>query len=249
LSHACQPVLVAGGQGQILAVMENRNAHDHAILVSKLDGMASGLRGKMEYVNLCNISARSRKMDVAMLTASDARAFGTATKISAGSAAVLASWAQYENGQKFMVLTCSMKRSHGFGRDSGDASRGSALLNEGSFSSPSFHTMSLLSLPCLHIYSAPLHWLKMDRVFTHVMILSCPQPAMPRIALSWACQTARGLITARSQTTTKPSASPVKRRSLRRTNVAAWTCVLCPRKMHFGCAGRSSVAMVEADVS
>jgi hypothetical protein len=51
--------------------------------------------------------------------------------------------------QKFMVFTKSSKSSHGRCLGSGDISTGNALLNAASSSPPNFHTMSLLSLPCL----------------------------------------------------------------------------------------------------
>lgn len=69
---------------------------------------------------------------------------------------------------------------------------------------------------------------------TYVIILSLPHPLMPRIAFSWALQTARGRMMVRSQSTTQPSASPVARRSFCLTNVAACTWALCPRNIAFG---------------
>ena len=55
------------------------------------------------------------------------------------------------NEQKFMVLTCKMWRSHGCFRGSGGVSTGKTVLMDASSSSESFHTMSLLSLPCLQV--------------------------------------------------------------------------------------------------
>jgi hypothetical protein len=63
------------------------------------------------------------------------------------------------------------------------------------------------------------------------------------MALVWARQTALGLIMVRSQATTKPSASPVRSRSLARTKAAAWMEALWPRSIDLGCGGLSSVAI------
>ena len=73
------------------------------------------------------------------------------------------------------------------------------------------------------------------------MTLSLPQPLMPRMAFSWALQTARGLRIVRSQSTTYPSASPVARRSFPRKNSAACTWALWPRRMDFGAGGAEAI--------
>ncbi len=52
-----------------------------------------------------------------------------------------------------MVLTCRMWRSHGCFLGSGEGSTGRIVLMDASSSSESFHTTSLLSLPCLGIVS------------------------------------------------------------------------------------------------
>jgi hypothetical protein len=52
--------------------------------------------------------------------------------------------------QKFMVFTCRMWRSHGCGRGSGGVSTGRTTLIEASSASENFHTMSVLSFPCLY---------------------------------------------------------------------------------------------------
>jgi hypothetical protein len=51
--------------------------------------------------------------------------------------------------QKFIVLTSRIWRSHGCFRGSGGVSTGRTVLMDASSSSESFHTMSLLSFPCL----------------------------------------------------------------------------------------------------
>jgi hypothetical protein len=81
----------------------------------------------------------------------------------------------------------------------------------------------------------------------YVTTLSLPQPASPRRALVWACQTALGLMMVRSQAITKPSASPVRRRSLPRMKAAAWTEALWPRRIDLGCGGRSSTDIERLD--
>jgi len=48
-----------------------------------------------------------------------------------------------------MVLTSNMCNIQGSGRDSLDGSSGGVVLIRASSSTPSFQTMSLLSLPCL----------------------------------------------------------------------------------------------------
>ncbi len=57
-----------------------------------------------------------------------------------------------------MVLISSMYSIHGSGRGSGDGSKGSAVLSRSSSPMPSFHTMSLLSLPCLLGLSMSVSW-------------------------------------------------------------------------------------------
>lgn len=83
-------------------------------------------------------------------------------------------------------------------------------------------------------------WYSTSASATYVMILSSPQAAMPSMAFVCALHTARGRMMVRSHTTTKPSASPVTRRSLRLMKVAAWTEALWPRRTDFGCRGTLS---------
>lgn len=59
-----------------------------------------------------------------LLTASEARVLGTAIRISDSTEV-----GQCENEQKFMVLTSSMWRTHGWGRDSEHGSRGRVMLS------------------------------------------------------------------------------------------------------------------------
>lgn len=147
--------------------------------------------------------------------------FGTAMR-SSGPCSPDVTGGQDEKAQKFMVLTSSRWSSHGCGLVSGDGSSGSLVLMACSSCAPSFQTTSRLSLPCLLKVSTS--WQPRGVCFwTYVMMLSSPQPDMPSIALVCALHTARGLMIVRSQTTTKPSASPVTRRSLRRMKAAAWT--------------------------
>jgi len=56
------------------------------------------------------------------------------------------------------------------------------------------------------------------------MSLSFPHAVAPRIAPSWALQTATGLFIAMLQTTIQPSASPVTSRVLERMKEVEWTC-------------------------
>jgi len=84
-----------------------------------------------------------------MLTASEARVFGTAMRISDGGVVDPGEAEQCEKEQKFMVLTSRMCSIHGWGRVSGDRSRGSLVLKDCSASLVSFQTMSLLSRPWL----------------------------------------------------------------------------------------------------
>lgn len=78
---------------------------------------------------------------------------------------------------------------------------------------------------------------------THVMMRSAPQPWMPRMAFSCGRQTAVGRMVVRSQRATKPSASPLTRRSLPRKNVSAWTWALWPRRNDFGCGAASAMLL------
>jgi hypothetical protein len=72
---------------------------------------------------------------------------GTATRISDDAAPDAGETGQWENEQKFMVLTSSMYSIHGWGRVSVVGSKGNFLLRPLSSSAVNFHTMSLLSLP------------------------------------------------------------------------------------------------------
>ena len=56
---------------------------------------------------------------------------------------------QYENVQKFNVLTSRRCAIHGCRLGSGEGSTGRIVLIEDSSSSENFQTMSLLSFPCL----------------------------------------------------------------------------------------------------
>lgn len=78
-------------------------------------------------------------------TVSELRVLGTAIN-SSSSEFCNDAWA---NEQKFMVFTWSICNSHGNLRGSVGVSTGRTLLIEASSSSDSFHTTSLLSLPCL----------------------------------------------------------------------------------------------------
>lgn len=80
----------------------------------------------------------------------------------------------------------------------------------------------------------------------YVMILSSPQPLIPRIEFSCALHTALGLMMVRSQSTTLPSASPVTRRSLCLMKAAACTWALWPRKIALGAGGESAISVFRA---
>lgn len=69
---------------------------------------------------------------------------------------------------------------------------------------------------------------------THVISLSWPHAAVPRMAPSWALQTATGLFDERLQMMIHPSASPVTRQLLALIKVAEWTWAACPRRMYAG---------------
>lgn len=195
------------------------------------------------------------------LTASDDRVFGTAIRASLSSDRGSDDISHSEKVQKFMVLISSMYSSQGFGLSSAAGSTGSVFASESSSASRSCQTMSLLSLPCLQqtnkqkiFYLAYLNKKVRPRCVaareakTYVMSLSVPQPPIPSRTSSWALHTARGLMIVRSQTTTNPSASPVTSRSLLRTNAAACTCALCPRRMERGWAGCAGTGAAEVDI-
>lgn len=108
-----------------------------------------------------------------MSTASKARVLGTAINSSWDScgvderegASVGAVAGQDAKEQKFMVLTWRRCSIQGLGLGAETGSRGRVVLMAGSSSAESFHTISLLSLPC-------------------VMMPCRPHSAIPRIALS-----------------------------------------------------------------
>lgn len=72
---------------------------------------------------------------------------------------------------------------------------------------------------------------------THVISLSLPQPSTPRIAPSWALQTATGLLISKLQLTIHPSESPLTRRELDLIKAIACTWAACPRRIYIGSAG------------
>lgn len=84
-------------------------------------------------------------------TVSELRVFGTAISNSSAASSSPAAFATSVRAkeQKFMVLTCRMCRSHGCFRGSGGVSTGRTTLMDGSSSTESFQTTSLLSFPCL----------------------------------------------------------------------------------------------------
>jgi hypothetical protein len=106
----------------------------------------------VEDVDLAVVLVAMAKSGAGMaLTASEARVFGTATRISVDAAVGPGEAEQWEKEQKFMVLTSSMCSIHGCGRVSGEGSRGSLVLSRDSSSAVNFQTMSLLSLPWLPV--------------------------------------------------------------------------------------------------
>lgn len=181
-----------------------------------------------------SFNSSSRKAGVGALTDSDASVLGTATS-SCGAddvppALCVASGpgAHDAKAQKFIVLTSMRCNSHGRGRVSGASSRGNFLLRAASSEGFNCQTANLWSRPCLGIcQQRPIFELKHRSVqsregeTTHVITRSSPHPCISRIAFSWARQTAMGLMMVRSQTTTKPCASPLTSRSLLRMKVKA----------------------------
>lgn len=114
--------------------------------------------------------------------------------------------------QKLSVFTVSMCNIQGCFGDMAAESTGKVL--SASFSSfrPSFHTISLLSLPCLTVHdesaAMDINWHDM----THVMIRSWPQEPRPKTAFPCAFHDATGRLKAKFHETTQPSASPVRSR-------------------------------------
>jgi len=114
----------------------------------------------MKYINLPQVRLKTAIVAI-QLTLSEDIAFGTAISSSSKSSRFAkvsnsvdssVPWAlQYANEQKFRALTWSIYRSHGcfLWVSISWSSTGRATLRRGSSSSASFHTMSLLSLPCL----------------------------------------------------------------------------------------------------
>lgn len=139
----------AGENGQILSrgVVKDGERHNHSAFEGGIswDGVDALAGWNMEYVDLIYQLSLD---DGQELTVSELNVFGTAISSSSGaeSEREVGDWA---NEQKFMVLTCRTCRSHGCLRGSGTVSTGSTLLIELSSSSENFHTMSLLSFPCL----------------------------------------------------------------------------------------------------
>lgn len=162
----------------------------------------------------------SRKVE---LTASVASVLGTATSSSSETAKSVSGLGEHcAKEQKFIVFISRICRIHGFGRSGADSSRGRLVLRFSSSSAVIFQTIRRLSLPSLKVETIDIQCLlningrtKAPRERTYVTTLSAPQSEMPSIAPAWARHTARGLMIVRSHNTTKPSASPDARRSLR----------------------------------
>ena len=91
------------------------------------------------------------------LTDSEDSVFGT--PISSSSSDIAPGLAGHKaKEQKFIVLTSSICRTRGFGLSESDTtawSSGRAVLRAASSSTASFHTINLLSLPCL---GTRMHW-------------------------------------------------------------------------------------------